>query len=313
MHTTISYHPFYPLYSIQLETVDITAYHREELVDIDRSKMTANDPSAINYKNSTIDDEALLTASLGLPSMIVGDKEGEKKKKGNYPYHFRLVLSNNVTPAVKSLISTENPQIKEIMIQPGIPLYSKPLELKPGDGFEISPLAISQCEDIAARVKACSGAALLIDYGEDHVQEDTIRGFKKHKSVHILSEVNQSRVFFLIRIIPISNYPFSLLSSVQPGTVDITADVNFDLCRKSAEKKGTFVYPLVTQGKFLMNMGIIQRVEQLINDENISDEQANYVFSGMKKLVLPTEMGEKFKVLGICHPSLKDKLVGFEK
>jgi NADH dehydrogenase [ubiquinone] 1 alpha subcomplex assembly factor 7 len=60
---------------------------------------------------------------------------------------------------------------------------------KVGDGIEISPMALSTCEDVATRVVKCGGAALFIDYGEDHTQEDTLRAFHKHKQVHVLSQV----------------------------------------------------------------------------------------------------------------------------
>jgi NADH dehydrogenase [ubiquinone] 1 alpha subcomplex assembly factor 7 len=63
--------------------------------------------------------------------------------------------------------------------------------LQEGDGIEISPLAMAACEDIGRFVTRCQGgaAALLIDYGEDFTQEDSLRGFRRHKQVHILSEV----------------------------------------------------------------------------------------------------------------------------
>jgi SAM-dependent MidA family methyltransferase len=55
--------------------------------------------------------------------------------------------------------------------------------------MEISPLALATCEDIALRVVACGGAALLVDYGEDFTQEDTLRAYLKHKQVSVLSQV----------------------------------------------------------------------------------------------------------------------------
>jgi SAM-dependent MidA family methyltransferase len=64
-----------------------------------------------------------------------------------------------------------------------------PVAPKVGDGIEISPMALSTCEDVATRVVKCGGAALFIDYGEDHTQEDTLRAFHKHKQVHVLSQV----------------------------------------------------------------------------------------------------------------------------
>ena len=95
--------------------------------------------------------------------------------------------------------------------------------------------------------------------------------------------------------------------------MDVTADVNFAMCRKAAEKAGNIhVLPLVTQSTFLINMGIFDRTERLINDDSISEEEASYVLETMKKLVDPAEMGERFKVMSIIHPSLMGKVFGFD-
>ncbi len=63
-----------------------------------------------------------------------------------------------------------------------------------GDGLEMSPLSIAICEDIAKRVVRSGGAALLVDYGEDFTQEDSLRGFRRHGQVSILSEVSVPRL-----------------------------------------------------------------------------------------------------------------------
>jgi SAM-dependent MidA family methyltransferase len=145
-----------------------------------------------------------------------------------HPYHFRFALSPGTTPAVLSFISSEQKKIKELikekkekappslinLARPTPLMFKKKMEevrgikregnveegkedeeeeenpLQPGDGLEISPLALSHCEDIANRITKCSGAALIIDYGEDFVQQDTLRGYKKHKLVNVLSEVS---------------------------------------------------------------------------------------------------------------------------
>jgi SAM-dependent MidA family methyltransferase len=85
------------------------------------------------------------------------------------------------------------------------------------------------------------------------------------------------------------------------------------MCRKAAERKKAFVLPLQTQGQFLVNLGILQRVENLLDNEHLSDEDANHLVDSMKKLILPEEMGKKFKVLGITSSELKDKIIGFHE
>jgi hypothetical protein len=125
-------------------------------------------------------------------------------------YHFRFVLSPSQTPAVKSLLvhrqdstaavggatgasssasssasanSTDTTTTTSTTSTTAVPAP------KVGDGVEISPLALATCEDIAQRVVSCGGAALLVDYGEDFTQEDTLRAYLKHKQVSVLSQV----------------------------------------------------------------------------------------------------------------------------
>ena len=61
-------------------------------------------------------------------------------------------------------------------------------------------------EKVAQRINADDGAALFADYGERCHQADTLRAFKDHKQMSILSE---------------------------PGLVDLTADVNFLACENT--------------------------------------------------------------------------------
>jgi SAM-dependent MidA family methyltransferase len=60
-----------------------------------------------------------------------------------------------------------------------------------------------------------------------------------------------------------------------------------------------------------MNMGIAHRVEQLINADHVTNDEANNLFEAMKKLVLPEVMGSKFKVMAIVHPSIQNNVPGF--
>jgi len=152
-------------------------------------------------------------------------------------------------------------------------------ELKEGDSLEICPMALATVEDIVKVVAGPSkGAALLIDYGETFTQEDSIRAFKKHKQGSILSE---------------------------PGLLDVTADVDFGMLSKCAVKKGASVHGATTQGEFLLRMGIIERLKQLIDLDTTSDAQANDLVKSMKMLVDQTHMGDRFKIMSISHNSLQ--------
>jgi NADH dehydrogenase [ubiquinone] 1 alpha subcomplex assembly factor 7 len=162
---------------------------REKLVDIDRAVYSS--PPIIGEPKET-DQKAKKqqeTEKTSLPPQEVTLSTSSIPVQ--YPYHFRLVLSPAETPAIKSLIKSENPQVKALLgtIASSTKFAGDSPKAKIGDGLEICPLGLAVVEDIAQRVVTTKGAALFIDYGEDFLQEDTIRGFKKHKVTHILSEV----------------------------------------------------------------------------------------------------------------------------
>jgi SAM-dependent MidA family methyltransferase len=83
----------------------------------------------------------------------------------------------------------------------------------------------------------------------------------------------------------------------------MTTDVNFSACRMVAEKAGARVAALRSQGEFLMKMGIVHRVEQLLESPSVSDKQATDMVAALKRLVDPKEMGARFKTLQITSPS----------
>ena len=144
-------------------------------------------------------------------------------------------------------------------------------------GIEIAPMALASCELIANFINNCRGASLLIDYGEYKTQEDTLRAYKAHKQVNILSE---------------------------PGNVDITADVDFFLCSQVLKLQNMKVLPLFTQNEFLYKMGIISRVEQLLENENTTETDAEELVKGLKKLMGQDEMGTRFKALVFMNKEL---------
>ena len=93
--------------------------------------------------------------------------------------------------------------------------------------------------------------------------------------------------------------------------MDVTADVDFSICRKAAERRGAKVMPLLTQGQFLMRMGIVSRVEQLLEAPGTTDEQGAMLVNALKFLADPQQMGQRFKVLSIANPALTT-VTGFE-
>eukprot|EP00605_Chrysophyceae_sp_TOSAG23-4_P000291 GSChrysophyteH1.ASY1.ANO1.336.1 assembled CDS len=185
--------------------------------------------------------------------------------------HFRFVLSPAATPAVKALV-------EGAASDSGDTLHSD------GDTLEIAPLALATCETIANRICRGGGAALLVDYGENHTQGDTLRGFSNHKQVNALSI---------------------------PGVADITADVDFAACARAAAKRGATAIGAVPQGEFLVRMGIVERVQALISQPSVNDEKAVQILASLKQLIDGNDMGSRFKVLGIYDTRMQINAVGF--
>lgn len=100
--------------------------------------------------------------------------------------------------------------------------------------------------------------------------------------------------------------------SLQPGSVDLTADVDFSLCRRAAEQKGAYSTGVATQGSFLMRMGIVPRVEALLALDSTSDEDAQQLVDALRFLVDPQHMGSRFKCVAFADPALAGKVPGFD-
>lgn len=93
---------------------------------------------------------------------------------------------------------------------------------------------------------------------------------------------------------------------ILPGIQDITAHVNFTAIARAAATAGLEVVDFTSQGSFLLNCGIEQRVHKIQN-------QLDYInaVQQLKKLTLPTEMGELFKVMALSR-KMELELLGFK-
>jgi SAM-dependent MidA family methyltransferase len=193
-----------------------------------QSKVSFLNPRLVKAREEALSIHAAKHASGNAAEKTSIDGVDAAIEAANTQYHFRFVLSPSQTPAVKSLLTSKGVASKvgasvitdatatataTAATDPASVVVSNhattstvatntadntnttthassnTVAPKVGDGIEISPMALSTCEDVAARVVKCGGAALFIDYGEDHTQEDTLRAFHKHKQVHVLSQV----------------------------------------------------------------------------------------------------------------------------
>jgi len=93
-----------------------------------------------------------------------------------------------------------------------------------------------------------------------------------------------------------------------PGLMDITAFVDFTAVAEAGLEAGFDINGFTSQANFLINCGLAQRVEQQMSDD--IKKQIPLV-QQMKTLTLPSEMGERFKVMGL-NKNLDMIVPGFE-
>jgi len=156
------------------------------------------------------------------------------------------------------------------------------LQAPDGSVFELSPVAIGLIEEIARRIAQQGGAALIIDYG--HARPgfgDTLQAVARHRYSGVLEN---------------------------PGEKDLTAHVDFGTLRAVAGRDAAVSGP-VTQGQFLIAMGIEARARKLC--ENANNRQRRSITEDICRLVAPREMGRLFKVMALTPKEAIIEPAGF--
>ncbi len=139
--------------------------------------------------------------------------------------------------------------------------------------YESSPASQVVAESLGARLHSLGGAGLVIDYG--HLKTaagDTLQALKQHKPCSIFEH---------------------------PGTSDLTAHVDFEALAKAFEMGGAEALPPKTQGAFLNDMGLAQRLTTL--SAKLQGKPREDFMAGAKRLVDGKEMGQLFKVLCVAQ------------
>ena len=103
--------------------------------------------------------------------------------------------------------------------------------------IEVSLEATQILEEIMTRLERDGGMGLVIDYGHEGTKEDTFRGFRRHALHDPLAE---------------------------PGTADLTADVDFSMIHKVFDEKALVCGP-ITQRQLLSRVGIDLRLKVIFN------------------------------------------------
>ena len=168
-------------------------------------------------------------------------------------------------------IDDESGELSFVYEAGGLSLAKGADSIKEGTVIESCQPAKSIMGKLAEHFQEYGGAAIIIDYGylgESHT--DTLQAVKDHLYHPALKN---------------------------PGDADITAHVDFATLREVAEDHGLSAFGPLEQGKFLVRLGAEVRAEQLLH--NATEDQAEQIISGVRRLVDPTQMGELFKVMAI--------------
>lgn len=92
-----------------------------------------------------------------------------------------------------------------------------------------------------------------------------------------------------------------------PGLQDITANVDFSALAHAAAAAGFSLAGYTTQAHFLIDSGL----QELLQDADPADLKRHMtLMQGVKKLTLPSEMGERFKVMALAR-NAEPMLAGF--
>lgn len=89
---------------------------------------------------------------------------------------------------------------------------------------------------------------------------------------------------------------------ILPGLQDITTHVNFTDIAEVAVENGMDVLGYTSQAAFLMSLGLDQRAAEVMTDSATDDAAVSRqieIAGQIKKLTLPSEMGELFKVIAL--------------
>ncbi len=156
-------------------------------------------------------------------------------------------------------------------------------EGRQGTIIETSPAAAAVVDEIAGRLAAQGGCALLIDYGHtDSRAGSTMQAVRAHRKVD----------------------PFSA-----PGEADLTAHVDFAMLAKVAQARGITWMGTPTQGAWLKALGIDTRADALATR---APHLRGELYAARDRLAADDQMGHLFKVMGLAAPSWPHG-VGFEQ
>lgn len=143
--------------------------------------------------------------------------------------------------------------------------------------LETSPAAAAMVADIAARIAAQGGAALVIDYGHDESRlGSTLQAVRAHAGAD----------------------PFA-----DPGEADLTALVDFSVLAPIAQTAGVRWLGTIEQRHFLAALGIAARIAMLARR---APARRDALEAALARLTAPDQMGQLFKVMALAAKGWPD-------
>ena len=126
---------------------------------------------------------------------------------------------------------------------------------------------------IAVCLAQKGGVALFIDYGHERsAPGDTLQAVRGHGFSPVLAN---------------------------PGEQDLTAHVDFEAVARAAIDAGAAVTRVVTQGDWLIGLGIEARAQSL---QRANPERAMDIESALHRLTAADQMGSLFKLIALHSP-----------
>jgi SAM-dependent MidA family methyltransferase len=157
-----------------------------------------------------------------------------------------------------------------------------------GAVLELPQAGLALVAELGARLARDGGLLIAIDYG--HVESgfgDTLQAVRRHRYVDVLAD---------------------------PGEADLTTHVDFALLGRAARQAGLSVHGPVSQGDFLVGLGIRERAAALKRNRGVA--AAGAIDKALARLVgaetngkgeggrTDAGMGRLFKAAAFAHPAL---------
>lgn len=143
--------------------------------------------------------------------------------------------------------------------------------------MELRPAADTLMGEIAERLVAHGGGALIVDYG--HAESgfgDTLQAVRGHRFADPLEA---------------------------PGEADLTAHVDFAALARHAAAESAAVHGPMPQGDFLLALGLLERAGRL--GAEADEATRGSLRAAVDRLAGEDEMGRLFKVLAITQPGIR--------